>query len=226
MPHVLDNVLWETLRGRQAAFSTGARTIKRYAPGLPSAIGCENPDEPDFKAIEPYCQPGERFYLSRWSGPPPVGWQIDLETSADIMVWAGGSPESDSTAIPVKLTREHLPKIHPLIEATHPGPFTERTLELGDFFGIIEGGELLAMAGERMHAGGYREISTVCTAPTARGRGLARILMNTVISAQLARGETPFLHVLTDNTNAHRIYQRMGFVSFREVLVRVVAYTG
>ena len=39
---------------------------------------------------------------------------------------------------------------------------------------------------------------------------------------QLARGETPFLHVMGANTGALGLYQRMGFRTHRESVVRVI----
>jgi predicted GNAT family acetyltransferase len=40
---------------------------------------------------------------------------------------------------------------------------------------------------------------------------------------QLARGETPFLHVMSANRHAHDLYLRMGFCDWCETVVRVVA---
>jgi predicted GNAT family acetyltransferase len=82
------------------------------------------------------------------------------------------------------------------------------------------------MAGERMHAGTLREISGVCTHPDFQGRGLALQLMLLLIRRQMQRGETPFLHVMRDNVNARRLYRRMGFSDYREVVVRVVSPIG
>ena len=79
------------------------------------------------------------------------------------------------------------------------------------------------MAGERMHAGKLREISGVSTHPDFQGRGLARRLMVKLIRRQMQREELPFLHVMSDNKNAHRLYERMGFRDYRESLVRVVS---
>ena len=79
------------------------------------------------------------------------------------------------------------------------------------------------MAGERMHAGGLREISGVCTHPGFQGQGFARRLMLKLIRRQMQRSETPCLHVMHDNVNARRLYERMGFRNFRETVVRVVA---
>jgi len=107
---------------------------------------------------------------------------------------------------------------------TKPGPFGLRTIELGDYFGCFDGPRLVAMAGERMQAGGFREISGVCTHPEAQGRGHARRLMARLVRRELQRGETPFLHVMRDNAVAHGFYARMGFRDYREIVVRVMAF--
>jgi predicted GNAT family acetyltransferase len=52
---------------------------------------------------------------------------------------------------------------------------------------------------------------------------MARRLMLHLIARQLARGETPFLHVMRTNANAHALYERMGFVTLGESVVRVVS---
>ena len=110
-----------------------------------------------------------------------------------------------------------------LAALTRPGPFGPRTIELGEYFGCFEGGRLVAMAGERMHAGDLHEISGVCTHPDFQGRGLARRLVARLVRRQLARGETPFLHVMRDNAGAHGLYLRMGFRDHAEPVVRVLA---
>ena len=44
-----------------------------------------------------------------------------------------------------------------------------------------------------------------------------------LIGLELARGETPFLHVMCENTTAHALYARMGFADFSRPVVRVIA---
>jgi predicted GNAT family acetyltransferase len=63
----------------------------------------------------------------------------------------------------------------------------------------------------------------VCTHPDRQGRGSARRLMLELVRRQMRRGETPFLHVMHDNTHARALYARMGFRDYREVTVRVLA---
>jgi predicted GNAT family acetyltransferase len=98
-----------------------------------------------------------------------------------------------------------------------------RTIDFGDYFGVFDQDRLIAMAGERMHDGHLREVSGICTHPDAQGRGLARRLTARVVRRELARGETPFLHVVSTNVRAIALYERLGFATAREVPVRVLS---
>lgn len=98
-------------------------------------------------------------------------------------------------------------------------------LRLGRYRGIFEDGRLVAMAGERLHAGCHREVSAVCTDPRQQGRGLAGELVRGLVREQLARGEQPFLHVMAANTGAISLYRKLGFEVVRTVPIRMVART-
>jgi predicted GNAT family acetyltransferase len=63
----------------------------------------------------------------------------------------------------------------------------------------------------------------VCTHPDVEGRGLAWRLIAKVVRSQIERRETPFLHVMSDNVHAWRLYERMGFRFHQEIAVRVVS---
>lgn len=94
---------------------------------------------------------------------------------------------------------------------TRPGPFHPLTHRLGRFIGVREQGQLVAMAGERMHLPGFTEVSGVCTHPDFRGRGLAGALMRIVMQAMLDRGETPFLHAYAAHGRTIALYETLGF---------------
>lgn len=113
------------------------------------------------------------------------------------------------------LTTADVPEMVALAQLTEPGPFRERTIELGPFFGIFDDGRLVAMAGERMHLPHHVEVSAVCTHPKARGRGYARMLISIVMDEIRQRGKTPFLHSLADNDTAIRVYENLGFTQRR-----------
>lgn len=98
-----------------------------------------------------------------------------------------------------------------LVTLTEPGPLGPRTPELGTYVGIRRDGRLVAMGGERMRVPGYVELSAICTAPDARGRGHAALLVRYLMRLANDRSEIPFLHVAADNKAAIALYETLGF---------------
>ena len=137
------------------------------------------------------------------------------------MLWSGSEP-ADPDLAAVRLGPADVPQQMALAALTKPGPFAERTFELGEFYGVFEGDRLVAMAGERMQAGNLHEVSGICTQPDYQGRGLARRLTLLLVRRQLARGEIPFLHVASSNARARALYERLGFRLDREVPLRII----
>ncbi|MHB8629529.1 MAG: GNAT family N-acetyltransferase [Aggregatilineales bacterium] len=96
-----------------------------------------------------------------------------------------------------------------------PPTFTPELFDSGLFYGIIEGDQIVSMAGthiispaERIGAVGY-----VFTHPDARGKGYARRCTNAVTHHLFERGLTLVaLNVKQDNTAAIRAYERIGYV--------------
>ncbi len=219
---MLDNIMWHCLAGPHARFATGEGAIRRYAPGFSPIVGCEDPDQPDFATLEKFCEPGESFYFDIWSGATPNGWRLDKEARMFKMVWDAPAPEFDPAPDAIPLRGEHAPQAMELARLTNPGPFGIRTPELGEYFGYFEGGRLIAMAGERMCAGDLHEVSGICTHPGHLGRGLARKLTLKLVSRQTQRGKRTFLHVLSHNTPARALYEKLGFRNYLETVVRVL----
>lgn len=221
MQHFLDNIVWHTLCGPHASYATGTGEARRYVPGFPAIVGFSDLDNPNFHALAPYVAPGELLYCDGWAGVAPAGWRIESEATMRKMIWDGAMPAADDAPAAVLLGAQHASAVLELATLTRPGPFSLRTIELGEYFGVYDGPRLMAMAGGRMCAGGFGEISGVCTHPDFQGRGLARGLVVKLVRRQMQRGETPFLRVLRDNGGAHRLYQHMGFRDYWESVVRV-----
>jgi GNAT superfamily N-acetyltransferase len=220
---LLDNIAWHTLAGEHARHSAGGLTARRYARGFSPILGFSDLKDPDFHALAGHCAIGESFYTDGWSGPIPGGWRLDVESTMFKMVWEAPMPERDEAPEAVRLEMWQAPDALELATLTHPGPFAIRTIELGRYFGFLEGNRLVAMAGERMCASPMREISGVCTHPDFQGRGFARRLVLKLVRRMMERREIPFLHVMRDNTHARALYERMGFRNYRESPVRVVS---
>lgn len=112
-----------------------------------------------------------------------------------------------------------------LIAIAQPGPFLPRTIEMGQYWGLRQDGQLVAMAGERLHLTGFCEISAACTHPDYRGRGYGSRLTTKVAETIIARGEIPFLHVAPTNEVARKIYEKLGFRLRKEIQLNLVKRT-
>jgi GNAT superfamily N-acetyltransferase len=220
---LLDNIPWHSLTGPHARYAAGTATARRYAAGFSPILGFADANRPDFDALAPYCEAGEHFYCNGWPGDVPHGWSIDVDGVAHQYVWHGPMPAPEGPLDAVALQQEHVPEMVALAELTKPGPFAARTRELGAYFGVFASGRLIAMAGERMAAGGLREISGVCTHPDYQGRGLARRLMIKLVRMAMQRGQTSFLHVMDANARARHVYEGMGFAHHQAMPMRVVS---
>ncbi len=126
----------------------------------------------------------------------------------------------------VTLGSADVPEMLELVRLTEPGPFFQRTIELGRYIGIRHDGALVAMAGERLRFDGWTEISAVCTVPTYRGQGLASRLVSTLVADIQRRRECVFLHALTSNTSAIRLYEELGFCVRRNRTISVLMRAG
>ena len=209
-PHPLDNPARSSLEGPHAHFAERRGNVLRYPVDVsPFAALPDEPTDTDWADIAALAGPGEVVPLAGVAVPPPDGWEVVMRGAGVQLVGEGveGSYADDA----IRLGPADVPEILGLIERTKPGPFLQRTIELGTYLGIRRNGALVAMAGERLHPPGWTEISAVCTDEAFRGQGLATRLVLAVAAGIRDRGEVPFMHGAADNTNAIRLYESLGF---------------
>ena len=218
----LANIFWRAFTGSHAHLTNGNEEVRRYSADFPPIVAFRDPSRPDFAALTRFSEPGERFYCGEWRGAEPAGWRIEMDTHMCAMLWSGVPPDAEYPDV-VRLGPQHVPAMRAIAALTKPGPFAARPMDIGEWYGILEGDKLVAIAGERAHAGELREVSGICTLPEYQGRGYARRLTERVIKSQLSRGFTPFLHVASANVRARTLYERMGFVVDQEIPLRVVS---
>jgi predicted GNAT family acetyltransferase len=210
--HILDTPIWSALATRHGHLGQGGSLARRYHPDVAPFAAVASDTELAWQAFHGLLQPGEQ---ARMLTPNPIeptqGLQAEQVGVLHQMVATTRAPDSTHDAAVLRLTHLDAQDMLDLATQTKPGPFAKRTHETGNYIGIRERGQLIAMAGERMHVDGYVEISAVCVHDEHRGKGLAGRLMNILRRDIEARGETPFLHVLSSNHAAIGLYERLGF---------------
>ena len=106
----------------------------------------------------------------------------------------------------------NVPEMLALTQLAKPGPFLENTIDFGGYFGYFVEGRLVSMAGTRLAAGPYTEVSAVCTHPDFVGRGLAQLVLPHVLNYIQHLHQIPYLQLYPDNLPAYRLYRKLGFV--------------
>lgn len=227
---LLDNPIWSALTTDHATLALGDDRARRYPTEIGPLAGIPAQSTESYASLAHLAGPGGA--LGIFLQEPlrlPQGWTLLRGGVLDQMVAPQPRP-LPATAPPGvelrRLTAADAPAMVELAHLTEPGPFELRTLELGTFYGILQSGRLLAMAGKRMHVPGAIEVSGVCTHPDARGRGYARHLMSRVIDEIVLAGRVPFLHTLAGNEAAIRIYASLGFVRRRSFELAAMRFNG
>ncbi|MFU8874225.1 GNAT family N-acetyltransferase [Micromonospora sp. SL4-19] len=117
------------------------------------------------------------------------------------------------------LHRADLPALLDLYAAAYPGNwFDPRMLDTGQYVGIRDGGELVAVAGVHVWSPAWRvaALGNVTTHPRVRGRGLAGAAVAALCDRLRADVDHVVLNVRADNTAAVRLYERLGFTRVAE----------
>ena len=214
----LDNPAWHALAGEQRPFGLVGERAARYRADI-SPIAAVADDSPAALAeLAGFAKAGEYVALFREGELPAESKSLwRLATVVSLSQWvcpAPPAPSSDAVAW-LELGEDHAADMYRLAKETDPGPFERYTHRLGSYIGVIEDGQLIAMAGERICMPGFREVSAVCTTPEYTGRGYARALVSELVRRQQRAGCVPFLHVRTGSpaeAQAKRAYRKVGFV--------------
>jgi GNAT superfamily N-acetyltransferase len=217
----LDNPAYAALSGVHARFAqTNGRAVRYPADVAPFLALPVEPSAEDWQCAVNLVPPGTAVAVVRGATGVPDVWQTLHELELVQMIGERATGVAAGEAVP--LGRHDVPEMLELVRQTEPGPFLDRTIELGDYFGIRCDGHLVAMAGERLRFDGWTEISAVCTAPTHRGSGMASQLVRTLVAGIHARSERVFLHVLVTNTGAIRLYEELGFQVRRRATLAIL----
>jgi ribosomal protein S18 acetylase RimI-like enzyme len=205
-----DNPAYAALCGPHERFAQVCGRARRYLSDVAPFLALPSPPSAqDWRDAATLVAPGT-FVAGRYGGAElPDGWRavqaFDLVQMVDERVTGVDCSEA------ITLGAADVPEMLELVAQTEPGPFLSRTIELGAYLGIRRDGVLVAMAGERFHLDGWTEISAVCTKPDHQGQGLASRLMGALVAGIQRRSERVFLHAMSTNMGAIRLYEELGF---------------
>jgi ribosomal protein S18 acetylase RimI-like enzyme len=217
----LDNPVYAALSGAHARFAQICGHALRYpADVAPFFAMPSEPSPEDWRDAIELVPTGTYAAIVHVGAEVPETWKTLQEFEVVQMI----GEHANGVDVPeaIALRAHDVPEMLELVRQTDPGPFLARTIELGDYVGIRRDSQLVAMAGERLHLDGWTEISAVCTTPTYRGHGMASRLVRALIARIQHRSEGAFLHVLTSNTNAIRLYEELGFRVRRPLTISVL----
>lgn len=213
---MLDNPIWASLSTLHRGLAREEGGALRYPAEIAPFLGVPGPGPIGAAVLERLVASGETVYLVGPRASVPPGWRLEDLGLLLQMVCEERLAEVPGPPI-VPLTDAHRASVLALTALVYPHYFRPRTMELGRYFGLLEGSRLAAMIGERMGAPGFREISAVCTHPDSTGRGYARRLLVFLTNDNLEQGATPFLHVSPRNERAIALYEQNGYRTRREV---------
>jgi ribosomal protein S18 acetylase RimI-like enzyme len=227
--HVLDNPIWHALTSDQSELAEGDAWARRFPASIGPLAGLAEQSAQAYKSLARLAKPDEQLVLFLPEPAlPPADWTLDVDGLLTQMVFEANDISSDEHSGQCELietmTNADIPAMLDLTRLTKPGPFRQRTHELGLYLGLHLENRLAAMAGERLKPSGFTEVSAVCTHPDFQGRGAAQALILSVVRHIRQLGRTPFLHSRPDNTPAIRVYEKLGFRTRRMMHLAVLRY--
>jgi ribosomal protein S18 acetylase RimI-like enzyme len=218
--------IWPALHGPHRHLAVGGELACRYPADVAVFAALAEQTEAAMAQLRLLLAPGEAVWLFGTNFPAVSGLEFTDRMPCPQMALPASIEPPEPHADIVALTEADADEMVALTDLAFPGFFRPRTYLMGSYYGVrAPSGELIAMGGERMKLDGYSEISTVCTHPSFRGRGLGESIIWQVVRQHRREGVQSFLHVGRANTRATALYQRMGFAICREITItRVVAH--
>lgn len=210
----LDNPVWHALQTTHNTFAQGTERVKRYPVDVLQFMGCADPAHADLNEILPWTSVGEKMLMIGELPVLPPNWALVRQLDCIQMT----CDQAVSIASPDVVPLENVEEMLALVNLVQPGFFYKNTPLLGAYYGIYQEGQLVAIAGERTQITRMVEVSAVCTHPEFTGRGYAQQLVAHIMNKNVEKGNALYLHFLTSNERARKVYELLGFKDRRAIV--------
>src|SRR3982074_2629362 len=166
--NLFENPVWHALRTKHRHFAVSRGEACPYPAYVAPFAAVSTPSESALHSLHSLLVPGEYVWLIGESLPfvPELSCTGNLECLQMVL------PEEITLPGPipeiVHLTGANAPEMVALTTLAFPGFFRDRTCQMGSYYGVRSGGELIAMGGERLTLDGFPESTGVCQAPANR----------------------------------------------------------
>jgi ribosomal protein S18 acetylase RimI-like enzyme len=213
MTHPLDNPIWTALNYGATIHAHGTAEVRFVDRGMGFFAGLPAYGATELEQLHAAMEVGMRVILFT----PGVldlddRWAVHNDHEMLQLVCEGDCPRPSEKEGIRPLAPSDVEEMLALTKLTKPGPFLGKTIAFGSYFGYFSQGRLLSMAGTRLSAGPYTEVSAVCTHPDVLGQGIAKQVLPYVLHSIQERGQQPYLHLYPENEPAYRLYRSLGFV--------------
>ena len=211
---LLDNPVWSALSSADNHFNIGNDAVKYFSVDISPFVGIANWDEKHQQELLHYL-PADRSFAVMVAELFKLIDALETVFATTLFQLVFETFNTEYAAERFQsiqpLGDEHISEMLALTALTKPGPFYTNTHAFGNYVGIFQNNQLVAMAGERLHLKDYTEISAVCTHPDCTGKGFGSLLVAYLANTIIEKKQTPFLHVRKDNVGAIRVYEKVGF---------------
>jgi len=208
--HPLDNPILAALTEKHAELAIKKNNVLMYKPGVFIMVGAPDTSETTIKDLSELVPSGG--FAGFMGFKPKMEPYFKQQFSVQAYQMVSETVPKYTDVDYVELGMPHVKEMMELVDLTKPGsPFFPGMFELGKYIGVKEDGKLIAMAGERVKLDGYTEIALVCTHPDYRRKGYAASLSGVLMKEIIDEGDKPFLHVMTHNVPAIKLYEKLGF---------------
>jgi ribosomal protein S18 acetylase RimI-like enzyme len=226
MDHILDNMIWNAITTGNNDIAIIDGDVGCYLSDIAPFAGMKVFNDENLRKLYEFIPATRNVAISSLTkiDHDENKWKLIQAMDVTQMVYEHSlnTFTTKNSPLIVPLSEEHVHQMMELTALTRPGPFLQQTIRFKNYFGIFIEDRLAAMTGQRMHPLPYMEVSAVCTHPDFRGLGYAKTLMLHVMKIILDDSFTPFLHVLSNNTNAIELYKTIGFRTRKQIFVDMI----